>query len=144
MADDRPLARRLRHGAEAAGFSLASALFRLLGPDLASDVGGWIGRVLLRRLPVTARARENLRTAFPELAPPEVERIVRGMWDNLGRVGAEYPHLASLADAEPPRVEVIGREHIEAALAKGRGLVFAAGHFANWEAIAAAAKRIGV
>ena len=144
MADDRSRARKLRHALEAAGFFAASGLFRALGPDRASDFGGWIGRTFLRRLKLSDRARANLRIAFPDVDDAEVERLLVGMWEELGRVGAEYPHLAGLADAVPARVTVEGEAHIHKALARGRGLIFATGHFANWETIAAAAKTIGM
>jgi 3-oxoacyl-[acyl-carrier-protein] synthase II len=37
--------------------------------------------------------RDNLTAAFPEKSPAEIETILAGVWDNLGRVGAEFAHL---------------------------------------------------
>ena len=37
--------------------------------------------------------RANLAAAFPEKSADEIETILRGVWDNLGRVGAEFAHL---------------------------------------------------
>ena len=37
--------------------------------------------------------RANLTAAFPEKSPAEIEAILAGVWDNLGRVGAEFAHL---------------------------------------------------
>ena len=34
-------------------------------------------------------ARANLTAAFPEKSPEEIETILKGVWDNLGRLGAE-------------------------------------------------------
>ncbi|MBN9578322.1 MAG: hypothetical protein J0H26_08130 [Alphaproteobacteria bacterium] len=88
-----PLAARIRYGTEAAGFFFLMGIFRLLGIDRASALGGFIGREILYRTPLSTRARENLRAAFPEKSAAEIETIIREMWDNLGRTGAEYPHL---------------------------------------------------
>src|SRR5579883_2636465 len=83
----------LRYRAEAAVFFAFIAFFRLLGLDGASAVGGFIGRNIFYRVPVMNRARENLRAAYPEKTPAEIEAIIREMCDNLGRTVAEYAHL---------------------------------------------------
>ena len=44
-------------------------------------------------LPPDRIARANLARAFPEKTPAERNAIRRTMWDNLGRVVGEYPHL---------------------------------------------------
>src|ERR1700733_10734176 len=84
---------QLRFGAEAAAFFLLMGLFWLLGLVAASWLGGWIGRNIFSRLPPDKIARANLKAAFPEKSQVEIETILSGMWDNLGRTVAEYPHL---------------------------------------------------
>src|SRR6185312_17248027 len=83
------LAQRL----EGIGAAILLAAFRLLPVDTASALGGWLGRLVGPRLGVTKRARINLRRALPELGAAGERRAMREMWDNLGRVIAEYPHL---------------------------------------------------
>jgi KDO2-lipid IV(A) lauroyltransferase len=138
-------AQRLRYVAEAAPFFLFMGLFRLLGIDAASALGGFIGRhVFYRITPVIDRARENLRAAYPEMNPAETESIVREMCDNLGRTVAEYPHLDKLRLHDlNPRLQIAGTEHAEAAIAAGKGLMFISGHFANWEAMPVMATQLG-
>src|SRR6516162_9343340 len=88
----------LRYGAEAVPFFLFMGLFRLLGIDAASALGGFIGRhVFYRITPVVDRARENLKAAYPEMRQAEAESVIREMCDNLGRTVAEYPHLDKLS-----------------------------------------------
>jgi KDO2-lipid IV(A) lauroyltransferase len=126
--------RKLRYGAEAAGFFLLMGLFRLLPLDAASRLGGWIGRAIFSRLPPDRIARANLKAAFPEKSQSEIEIILSGMWDNLGRVVAEYPHLKKFRLEGPgARIRVEGVEHIQAAFAQGNGVMFLSGHLANWE-----------
>lgn len=140
---DRPpsLAERL----QAAGAALFFSLFRALSLDAASAVGGALGRAIGPRLGVSKRARRNLKAALPALSPPEIEIIVRGMWDNLGRVMAEYPHLARMRVYPPnDRFELRGVEHVEAAVAAGRLMIFISGHIANWELGPLAAVQYGL
>ncbi len=126
--------RRLAHVLEGAGALLLFGLFRLLPLDLASALGGWLGRTLGPQLRVSRRARRHLQRAFPEMGADELPRVLRGMWDNLGRVAAEYPHLARFRCYEPGgRVEMHGAEHIRAQSASGKSAIFFSGHYGNWE-----------
>lgn len=135
---------RLRYGAEAAGFFFLIAIFKMLGLDAASALGGFIGREILYRTPITHRARDNLRAAYPEKSPEETEAILREMWDNLGRTVAEYPHLHKISMNGPdPRIEVTHVERSDAAMETGKGVLFISGHFANWEVMPAAAAQRG-
>src|ERR1700752_2283289 len=45
--------------------------------------------------------RANLTAAFPEKSPAEIEAILPGVWDNLGRVGAEFAHLDHIWQHDP-------------------------------------------
>jgi len=129
-----PLGRRLRHYLEAAGFFLVIGFFRLFDIDRASAIGAWIGRNLVAPTPLSRRAIANLRQAFPEKSEAEIHAIVVAMWDNLGRVMAEYPHLDEIHWRGPdPRIELTGIENLEAGKARGKGLIIMSGHFANWE-----------
>jgi KDO2-lipid IV(A) lauroyltransferase len=67
------------------------------------------------------------------------------MWDNLGRVVGEYPHLRRIRVFAPGgRVEIHGLEHIDRAVAAGRRMIIFSGHIANWEIAALAAAQYGV
>src|SRR5207302_5084829 len=119
---------------EGAGAALMFGVFRLLPLDLASALGGWLGRAIGRRLGITRRARTNLRRAMPDLDQAAIDRIIRGMWDNLGRVVAEYPHLGAFqVYAEQDRIELRGGAHMDAAIAAGKPIIAFSGHFGNWE-----------
>jgi Kdo2-lipid IVA lauroyltransferase/acyltransferase len=140
-----PLKDVLRYGAEALPFYFFMGIFKLLGIDTASALGGFIGRQVFYRItPVVARARENLKAAYPNMSQTEMENIIREMCDNLGRTVAEYPHLDKLKlTGANPRLEISGKENAEAAIAAGKGLMFISGHFANWEAMPVTATELG-
>ncbi len=126
------------------------AFLRLLGPERASDLGGWLLRSASPLIPVNRVALANIRAAFPDMAEPEVRRIARGAWENLGRTAAEYAHLTNLFDYDhlnpdaPSRVEVDGIEHFVALKDDEKpGLIFSA-HLANWELPAICAEAYGL
>ncbi len=65
------------------------------------------------------------------------------MWDNLGRMVAEYAHLDKFDLHGPdPRIQVDNVE--EAEKVRGKGVLFLSGHFANWEIMPIAAARFGL
>ena len=139
-----PLLRRLRFAAEALAVRSVFCIIRALPLDVASAVGGWLGRTFGPHLPRTDVARRNLRAAFPEKSEAEIAAIVRGMWDNLGRVAFEYPHLDRFRFFNGDgRIEVVGTEHFDAMRDDGGpGLMFS-GHFGNWELMGPAAAARG-
>jgi Kdo2-lipid IVA lauroyltransferase/acyltransferase len=119
---------------EAWGAAFLSAGFKILPLDFASAVGGALARHIGPFLRVSQHARRNISRAFPELSESDIARVVARMWDNLGRVAAEYPHLRKIRVFEPGgRVETRGFEHVDRAIAAGRRMIVFSGHIANWE-----------
>ena len=141
----RPINKYLLHPIQAAGALAAYMLCRLLPLDWASAMGGFIGRAIGPRLGLSNRARRNLRAAYPGMPDAEVERIVRAMWDNLGRVAAEFPHLSEIqVYGGDGRVEVMGVEHVDGLRDDGEPGIFFSGHIANWEVLALGATQRGL
>jgi KDO2-lipid IV(A) lauroyltransferase len=142
---DQPLGRTLRrwliHPLEALALSVLLLVLRVLPVDWASGLGGAVARALGPHLPVSDQARRNLRRALPALDEAAVERVVRGVWDNLGRVVGEYPHLGRIGAT---RVELIGAEHIAALRDDGAPGICFSGHIGNWELLPVIAARHGV
>jgi Kdo2-lipid IVA lauroyltransferase/acyltransferase len=129
--------------------NLVFGFLRLLGPERASNLGGWLTRHIGPLLPAHRTALTNIRVVFPEMPETDVKRIAAGAWENLGRTGAEYAHLHHLFDwdVENPdagRTTVDGIEHFEALRDDGKpGLIFSA-HLGNWEMPAICAARYGL
>lgn len=140
-----PVEKYVRHPLEAFGVMIVWGFFRLLPYTVASAIGGWLGRTLGPHLKISDRARRNIRLAMPETADADVERIVIGMWDNLGRVAAEFPHIAGIAfDGSDPRIRFVGEENLFALRDDGVAGMLFGGHIANWEVSCLAAQSCGM
>jgi Kdo2-lipid IVA lauroyltransferase/acyltransferase len=105
-----------------------------------ADLAGRVMRAIGPRLKEHRIGRSNLAAAFPEKTPDEIEDILRGVWDNLGRVAAEFAHIDRLHVRRPYTdepadivytAEVYERFHRLRRDGKP-ALIFAA-HLANWE-----------
>src|SRR5580658_7291658 len=127
------LSDRIRFGAEAVPFFLFMGLFRLIGLERASALGSWIGRHIFSLLPPDRVARSNLLKAFPEKSQAERDAIRMQMWDNLGRVVAEYPHLEKFSPfGDDPRITIIPPHNDWIEPYRGQSVMFLSAHLANW------------
>jgi KDO2-lipid IV(A) lauroyltransferase len=134
--------RKFRYALEGVLIVFAVLLFRLMPLNVASALGGRVGRIVGPFSKAHRTARANLEKGMPELNDRQRDKILSGMWDNLGRVIGEYPHLGRPIMAR--RITVEGREHLERVRTEGRAALFVSGHFANWEIIPLTAALCGL
>ena len=132
--------RKLRYSLETMAVTGLLSLFRCLPLDKASTIGGFIGRFIGRHMSVNRKALRNLERALPGRAQKDYQKIILGMWDNLGRVFAEYPHLEEISQS---RVEIVGMENLRPVIGEGNTCIYFTGHLANFEVPAAAAYQLG-
>jgi KDO2-lipid IV(A) lauroyltransferase len=135
----------LAYQIEAAAARAALWLLRGLGPVRASNACGVAARLIGPLLPVSRVAEVNLRLALPELDKAGRRRVVRGVWESLGRTAGEFPHLSLLGEsAAGPGWEVAGIEHLQMLAARGGPAILFSGHIGNWEVVPIAAARRGL
>jgi Kdo2-lipid IVA lauroyltransferase/acyltransferase len=79
--------------------------------------------------------RRNLAFAYgPELSPEERERLAREVFRHFARFAWEMVELQFAPLSYLRRqVIILGNEHYDQALARGRGLIAIAAHAGNWE-----------
>lgn len=102
----------------------------------AGNIGARIGALGYQPLGIRRRVVERqIAAAFPGLSERGVRRIARASYEHLGRSSIEAAILPSLGkDAVLDLFE--GADHydvVEAAMRRGRGLIFVTGHLGNWE-----------
>lgn len=137
--------RDLAWRAEAVLARAALALLRALGPVGASNLGGLAARGIGPLLPVSRVAHANLARAMPELDAAARRRVVRGVWDNLGRTVAELPHVARLRPTTAGPGWVLEGAHVLSELiARDGPAILFSGHLANWEVLPRAAAEAGL
>lgn len=119
---------------------LLIGLFAAMTAANASGFGAYIGRSIGPYMSASRKARRHVMASL-NVSAIESRQIVAGMWDNLGRVFAEYPHLATI---NAKNVTIIGAENITAVTPDSGPAIFFAGHLANWEIAAPSLRRFGI
>ncbi len=120
-------------------------MMRALPPAAASNLAGAVARLVGPLLPVSRVAHDNLRAAMPELDRAARTRIVRGVWENLGRTMGELPHLGDLREtASGPGFEVQGGDILTRLAATGGPALMASAHIGNWEMLPVICAAYGV
>jgi len=143
------VAARLRSGGRAKAWFDAAigwtavGLLRLLRLPNRKRMSNLLGRMMRAVgpwFPEHKIGRENLVAAFPGKSPDEIETILRGVWENLGRVGAEFAHLDRMKVLDFERggeadvvYDRIAFERFLAIRDSGKPTLFFAAHLANWE-----------
>ncbi|MEP6847863.1 MAG: lysophospholipid acyltransferase family protein [Acidobacteriota bacterium] len=135
MVKKSPLQGRLEYFAA----RLMLGFFGVLPRRVATGVGLLVARfgylVLGRLRKVGTR---NLEIAFPEMEPSERTRILKGAFDNLGRMLGE---VSQFPRATPKKLEELvlfdfdpeEQARFDAERARGRGVILAGPHLGNWE-----------
>jgi KDO2-lipid IV(A) lauroyltransferase len=125
----------LRHKAE---YALARLILEFVGRlprPLARRVASFTAYLLYWLVPRWRRvAYRNLNLAMPELGRAERRRIVRGVYQSLGRMLAEFARFPCYTPQNIRQVAIYdGFENYAAAVRRGRGVLFLTGHLGAWE-----------
>ena len=131
------LAKRIGNDIAWAALRLSETFTRTRGTDFAVGLGRPLG-ALAWALVGSRRRRclDNARIVFPELSEPERRRIAR---ESVLNSTSSWPELMSYCYFGRLRIldNVVceGREHLDAALARGRGVIAPGIHMGNFPLI---------
>ena len=115
---------------------------RIIGIDLASNLGSLIFKLIGPMTKFDTRAKENINKIFPNLDINSQRKIKREMWDNLGRNIGEFVFANKLNPYDKkninsiknkPRFIIEGEDYLNEIFKTKKGVIFFSAHIANWE-----------
>lgn len=128
------------------GILLLAKLVLSLGIERSIKIAATLGEWGYYLQPAQRKvAMENLRTCLGDsTTEQERQAITKKVFSNFAVSALEVAWMSRWKDLFSwLRVDVEGLEHLDAALAQGRGVIAHNAHFGNWEVMSAAVAKMG-
>ena len=120
-------------------------IFKILGFKLASNMGGYIGKKIGPLFRSKQTILTNIKNALPSTNKADLELIIQNMWENYGRILAEYVFLKDFRKEKlSDYLEIEGKEHLNKVRDSSEQVVFVSGHFNNFELMAMQIEKSGI
>ena len=112
-------------------------IFKILGVRFSSFLGGKLFQIIGPAFRSKEIINNNIKRAFPDLNSKEINKIKSSMWNNYGRVFAEYIYMKNFRHGNLSKNISIEGEDILANIKKqNQKVIFISGHFSNFELMA--------
>jgi KDO2-lipid IV(A) lauroyltransferase len=120
-------------------------LFKILGLSISSALGGKLFEKIGPLFRSKKLIHSNLKKAFPDISLDNLNRITKMMWNNYGRVFAEYMFIKKFReDRSNKNIIIEGQEILEDIKKKNKSVVFISGHLSNFELMAMHIEKSGI
>tara|TARA_B100000035_G_C20934948_1_gene524800 strand:- start:30 stop:893 length:864 start_codon:yes stop_codon:yes gene_type:complete len=120
-------------------------LFKILGISLSSKLSGKIFELIGPYFRSKKIIHKNIKKAIPDINKNNLDRITKKMWNNYGRVFAEYIFIKEFRFGKlSSRIIVDGEYILEKIIKSNSQVVFVSGHFSNFELMAMYLEKKGI
>ena len=121
------------------------SLFKILGYKISSAIGGKLFELIGPIFRSKKLIHSNIKNAIPEMNNDNIQLISKQMWNNYGRVFAEYMFIKDFrAGKFDAKIEIEGQEILEEIKTLNKQVVFISGHFGNFELMAMHLEKTGI
>ena len=121
------------------------SIFKIIGLKNASFLGSIIGKVIGPLFSSQNIIKKNIQYAFGEIDEKKEDKIINGMWSNIGRTFAEYVFLKDFKFNKTNfnHIKINGLNYLDEIRNSNEGAIFYSGHFANFELMAMELEKSG-
>ena len=124
---------------------LCFLIFKILGPNLSSRVSGKIFETIGPFFRPKKIILSNIKKAFPENDSKHSDTLTKIMWNNYGRVFAEYMFIKDFRFGKlQQNIKIEGQNILEEIKNTNNQVVFISGHFSNFELMAMYLEKSGI
>ena len=111
------------------------AFFKILGLKISSFLGGKLFQIIGPIFRSKKLIQKNIMRAFPDIDNRNLNEITSSMWNNYGRVFAEYMFIKKFRNTNE-NILINGKEVLENIKKNNQKVIFISGHFSNFELMA--------
>ena len=120
-------------------------IFKILGPKLSSFISGKIFEIIGPLFRSKKIIELNIQRAIPNIDNNKLKKIKNSMWNNYGRVFAEYVFMKDFRSGRlSNNIKIQGYEILKEINKKNKQVIFISGHFGNFELMAMHLDKSGI
>ena len=120
-------------------------IFKIIGYEKASNLGASIGSIVGPLFRSENLIKKNIQYSFPNLTDDEMQKFIKKMWTNYGRIFSEYMYIKKFRTKELEKyLNINGIKTLEKIKKDGKPVIFISGHFNNFELMAMQLELYGI
>ena len=120
-------------------------IFKILGPKISSYISGKIFEIIGPYFRSEKIIHSNIKKAFPEISLKDLNKLTNSMWNNYGRVFAEYVFIKDFRNGKlSSKIRIDGEEIINEIKKSNQQVIFISGHLSNFELMAMYLDKSGI
>ena len=119
--------------------------FKIIGPKLSSKISGKMFEIIGPFFRSKNVIHNNIKRALPEIDENNLKNIENSMWNNYGRIFAEYIFLKDFRYGKlASEVQIEGQEILDDIKENNKQVIFISGHLSNFELMAMSIEKSGI
>ena len=119
--------------------------FKIIGFKLSSALGGKLFEIIGPLFRSKNLIHSNIKKAIPNINSTDLNKMTKLMWNNYGRVFAEYMFIKDFrAGKLNSKIKIEGQEILNEIKKFNKQVVFISGHFSNFELMAMHLEKTGI
>ena len=124
---------------------ISFVIFKLIGPKFSSNLSGKIFELIGPFFRSKKIIHSNIKKAFPNFNKKEINKITSLMWNNYGRIFAEYVFIKDFRYGKfKKNIHIDGQEILEEIKKSNKQVIFISGHLSNFELMAMHLDKTGI
>ena len=121
------------------------SLFKILGLNFSSKISGKLFEKIGPFFRSKKLIQKNIKRALPHINELNLNKIARLMWNNYGRVFAEYIFIKDFRDGKyNSNIKIEGQDILEKIKKNQQQVIFVSGHLGNFELMAMHLEKTGI
>ena len=120
-------------------------IFKIIGANLSSNLSGKLFELIGPFFRSKQLIHSNIKRGITNINSKDLENITRSMWNNYGRLFAEYMFIKNFRSGKlSTNIQIEGQEILDQIKKSGKQVVFVSGHFSNFELMAMYLEKTGI
>ena len=121
-------------------------IFKLIGIKFSTIISGKIFEIFGPLFRSNKISHSNLTIAIPKLTETEKVQLIKKMWNNYGKILAEYAFINNYRKSKKfsQKIKIINQNELENIKKNTSPVIFISGHFNNFELMALHLEKSGI